>query len=395
MGQWRYYAKRAVGSLWLDTNVQLGSVELLDALSAPGSGTARVLGGLGNAFAEDGQLVWGKWNTLLFAEEDEKLKWVGVCTAAYPDGSDLKIEFVGWIGWWQRVPWTGLYEVWQTNVFTVVRMLIQAANAITNGLDSFPTQGLSGYTVGDPQPPVRPKAPNRGKGVNMTTYQNSGAYKNYKAADDLWVATYADYKKYSLAWWEGPYIGEEIDSLAKQTDFEYKARVAWTDRANLQYRLYFDMADDIITRRTDIAFVDGMNLAERISPKDGDEDYANQVIGLGAGEGQNMVRVTLSASDTRLFQAEFVNYKAVRDAKRLRALAQADLRRLNNKEYAIDQVVVWDVAGFAPLSTLSVGDEVKVQSNATNPPTDSWRRVVQIKRTPDNPYVTVSLEYTS
>lgn len=395
MGQWRYYAKRAVGNLWLDTNAQLGGVDITDALSAPGSGNARVIGGLGTPYAEDGRLVWGKWDTLLFAEEDEKLKWVGICTAAYPDDGDLKIEFVGWFGWLQRVPFNNLYEVWQRNVFTVVRMLIEYSSNITNGLDIYPSQNSSAYTVGDLQPPTRPKAPARGKGVTMAAYQNSAAYKNWKKADDLWVETYADYKKYSLAWWEAPYVGEEIDSLAKQTDFEYKCRVEWTNRASLSYRLYFDMADDIVNRRTDIAFIDGMNLAQRISPKDGDEDYANDIIGLGAGEGQNMNRVKLGIEDGRLYQAEFVQYKAVRDAKRLRALAQADLRRLNNKEYAIDQVVVWDVPGFAPLTTLSVGDEVRVQSSATNPPTDSFRRVVAIKRVPEKPFVTVSLEYTA
>lgn len=395
MGQWRYYAKRAVGDLWLDVNVQMGEPEFIDELSAPGAGRARILGGLGAPYAEDGRLVWGKWDTLIFAEENEKLKWVGICTAAYPDGGDLKIEFVGFFGWLQRVPFNGLYEVWQRNVFDVVRMLLAYAGEFGNGLDMYPSQNKSNYTVGDVKPPERPKAPTRGKGVTMAVYQASAAYKKFEKDDKFWVDNYADYKKYSLAWWEGPYIGEEIDVLAKQTDFEYRLRAEWTDRKNLKFRLYVDLADDIVTRRDDIAFVDGMNLARRISPKDGDEDYANQVIGLGAGEGQNMNRVAVTNNDGRLYQAEFVQYKAVRDERRLRALVQADLRRFNNKEYAIDQVVVWDVPGFAPLSTLQVGDEVKVHSTATTPATDTWRRVIQIKRVPETPYVTVSLEYTS
>lgn len=395
MGQWRYYAKRAVGNLWLDTNVQIKVEDLTDVLSGPGSGQARILGGLGSPYAEDGRLIWGKWDTLLFAEEDGELKWVGICTAAYPDESDLRIELVGWLGWLQKVPYHNAFGSWQINVFSVVRMLLGYANQITNGLDIFPSAGMSAYTVGDPQPPDRPEAPVRAKGVTMVDYQASTAYKNFEAADKAWVEQYADYKKYTLAWWEGPYVGEEIDTLAKQTDFEYKCRVAWLDRDNLSFRLYLDFADDIVRRRTDIAFIDGMNLAKRISPKDGDEDYANQVIGLGAGEGQNMTRAVVGRTDGRLFQGEYVNYKAVRETNRLRALVQADLRRLNNKEYAIDQVVVWDIPGFAPLKSLAVGDEVRVRSNATNPVTDSWRRVIEIKRTPEDPFVTVSLEYIS
>lgn len=398
MGEWRYYAQRAVSKAWLDTNAQLADVDLTWGLSGPNSGKAVVPAGLtANPFAEDGQLLWGKWNTMLYAEEDGKLMWVGICSAVWPDGGDLKLEFVGFSGWLQRVPFLGDYSSWQVNVFDVVRMYINYAVNATKpyNLDIIPSTNKSAFVVGDIKPPAEPEPPARAKGQTMDAYQNSAAYKRWETADQAWKDTYGDYAKYSLGWWEGQYVGEEIDQLAKELDFEYRERVTWFDRNRLIPRFYFDMADDMVRRRDDIAFIDGMNLAKPIAPKDGNEPFANHIIGLGAGEGRSMVRVTAGTNDGRLYQAQFVNYKAVRQTSRLRSLVNADLRTYANKEYDIDRVVVWDVEGFSSISTLATGDEVKVQSRETEPAIDTWRRVIEIQRSPEQPYATLTLEYAS
>lgn len=398
MGEWRYYAQRAVSKQWLDTNAQLADVDLTWALSGPGVGKARIPAGLTtNPFADDGQLLWGKWNTLLYAEEDGKLMWVGICSGAWPNKGDLMLEFVGFSGWLQRIPFMGDYASWQVNVFDVVRMYINWAINFTKPyhIDIIPSTNKSAFVVGDVKPPDEPKPPVRAKSQTMAAYQATTAYKNWEKADELWKDTYSDFAKYSLGWWEGQYVGEEIDQLAKELDFEYRERVTWFDRNRLIPRFYFDMADDMVRRREDIAFVDGMNLAQQITPKNGDKGFANRVYGLGAGEGRSMVRASAGGNDGRLFQAQIVNYKAVRNPTRLRSLVAADLRFYSNKEYDIDKVVVWDIPGFASISTLATGDEVKVQSRETVPPIDSWRRVIEIQRSPEQSYATLTLEYVS
>jgi hypothetical protein len=394
MGDWRYYVQRASSGLWLDTNCQLAEVNLAWALSAPNAGKATVLGGLNaTPTADDGRRTWGKWDTLLYAEEDEQLSWVGICNAAYPKGGDLNLEFIGTSGWLQRVPFTGDYASWEVNVYTVVRMLINHAKTYPGHLDIMPSSNNSAYSIGDPQPPARPVQPARLSGQTVAEYQASTRYKTWLAAATAWDTAYKEKKPYSLGWWEGQYVGEEMDQLAKEFDFEYREAYSWSDRNTLAARFDLVLADDMIRRREDIAFVDGTNLAQLLAPKDGDEAFANHVIALGAGEGRKMVRVNVGQEDGRLYQAEFANYKAVRDVNRLRNLASADLRFLSNTEYAIDTVAVWDVPGYASISTLQVGDEVKLQSANVQPELDSWRRVVEINRQPEESVAVVSLEY--
>lgn len=394
MGEWRYYAQRAATGRWLDTNVQLSEVDLTWALSAPNSGKCSVLGGLNaTPIAEDGRRTWGKWDTLLYAEEDENLQWVGVCNAAYPAGGNLNLEFVGVTGWLQRVPFMGDYSSWKVNAFDVVRMLIAHAKTYPNRLNIQPSANLSAYYLGDAQPPAKPTAPARKKGQTSAEYTATAAYKAYQTALENWNNTYSGYAPYSLGWWEGQYVGEEIDQIAKELDFEYRETYSWADRGALIPRFGMELADDMVRRRDDIAFVEGMNIAKLLAPKDGDEPYANTVIGLGAGEGRKMVRVSANSDDGRLYQAEFANYKAVRDASRLRNLVNADLRLLSNTEYAIDNVSVWDVEGYSSISTLRVGDEVNVKSNAMSPALDTWRRVVEINRNPEESVAILSLEY--
>src|SRR4249919_1336731 len=102
MGDWRYFTQRAGNGLWLDTNTQLSDVSLSWILSGPGNGQALIPAGLNaTPTASDGRNTWGKFDTMLYAEEDEKLGWVGICTSATPDDAGLHLEFIGTTGWLQ------------------------------------------------------------------------------------------------------------------------------------------------------------------------------------------------------------------------------------------------------------------------------------------------------
>jgi hypothetical protein len=116
------------------------------------------------------------------------------------------------------------------------------------------------------------------------------------------------------------------------------------------------------------------------------------VIALGAGEGRKMLQVTAGGEDGRLYQAEFMQYKSVRNKTRLRALAQADHKILNTKNPEIDSVAVWDVPGFASISTLRAGDEVQVKSQNIVPNVDAWVRITKITRNPEESIVLLVVE---
>lgn len=380
----RYYVQRPATGLWLDTNAQLGNSPLTWSLSGPNSAKAKIPIGINlNPIAEDGRPVWGKWDSILLVEEDGDLVWGGVCTEAMPDADGLQLEFVGGVGWLQRVDFNAHLSVWKTNVFDIVRTLVQHAMSKPNSMQFVLSPGQSAFTVGDKEPDEgKPQPPARGKGQSEEEYAQSDEYKRYQGYQQQWDRLYGDREKFELSWFEAPYVGEEIDTLAKETGFEYRERVTWRDRGALTYQFHLDFADDMSRRRDDIAFVDGMNLAKALDPKNGAVNFANRVIGLGAGDGRDMVRAEVGADDGRLYQAEFVQYKSIANVQRLRSLAEVDLRSLSNQTPKIDSITVWDVAGFSPIRSLIVGDEVMVKSSHSSPPIEAWVKITKITRDP-------------
>lgn len=395
MGDWRFYAQRPETGLWLDTNVQLAKPELTWALSAPNSGQALVPAGMDvSPIAEDGRSTWGKMDTLLFGEEDGDLGWVGICTAANPDKEGLHLEFIGTSGWLSGVPYSDVYSSWKVNTFDVVRHLIHHAKGYKPGFDLITPSHNSQWSVGDVQPPDRPRRPHRRKGQKISDWKNSDRYKAWLDDVSKWLDKYGDREKFEFGWYEAPYVGEEIDSLAREQGFEYRERVSWDDKGNLIPKFYFDFADDMTRRRDDIAFVDGVNLAQPLDPKDGNEKFANRVIALGAGEGRKMRRAEAGQADGRLYQAQYVQYKSVRNTSRLANLAQTEYRVLNNNDPKLDNIVVWDVPGFADVGSLRVGDEVKVTSENATPTINSWVRVKKITRDPTASVAVVGVEVT-
>lgn len=341
---------------------------------------------------EDGEPIWSKWNTLLLAEEDGKLAWAGICTTADPTDKGLDLEFVGPRGWLQGVPFLDVLSVWKTNAFDVLRTLLAHSEQYTPGFKFVVPTHDSQYTVGDPNPPPKPKKPGRRKGESKTDYADSDRIKKWEKEAKQWDEDYGDYERFEIAYYEGPYVGEEMDTLAKEVGFDYREGVEWVDpnTRKVRYTLYF--ADSIRNRRTDIEFVDGINIAAALDPSAGDEKYANHVITLGAGEGRKMRTGEAVSDDGRLYQGEFVEYKDIRQQDRLRKLAQADVDRLSNTTPKIGSVVVWDVAGFASISTLRVGDEVKIVSENTTPRFEAWHLVTGITRNPTLSTVTLNVE---
>lgn len=378
---WRYYAQRATTGDWLDTNVQLSSPLLSWVLSAPDNGRAILPHGIGNPKAEDGRPVFGKWDTLLLAEEDRKLQWFGICTEAVPTKEGTGLEFIGLPGWLAGVPYEKEYRVWKTPLWEVVKEILSEAKKIKDGLhfQSHFTGG-EGWTIGDAKPPEPPKADK-----DKTAEQNA-------AAAEAWRENHGWKTPYELAWWASPMVGREIDSLAKEYGFDYAARIRWEDRGKLKYSLHMDFSNEMRTRREDIEFVDGINLAAPIDVKPGTDKYANRIIALGAGEGRDMLIAKAGNDDGRLYQASIVSYKAINQLQRLKDLAKADLKRHHANGVRVDTLVVWDMPGFAPISSLNVGDEVKIRSSNTVPTVNDWARVTSITRNPTESTAVVNFE---
>ena len=395
---YRFYVKRAVGPGWLDTNAQFADAVMSDNLSAPGILTARIPAGLkGGDRAEDGRFIYGRWDTVVIAESaDRRYRWSGVCVNAAPnDDGGTGLMFIGATGWWQKVPYLRHYQTWRKDAARVLDDLFAGAMEDAPSklplILNTPNDGLN-RTVGDENPPPKPKEPVREAGETMEDFQDREDYKAYEKALEEWEKQYSDNEQYSLAWWEAPYLGEEVDALANELGFEYRERTEWRDRTNLDFRMHVDVAVELRNRRHDIMFEDGVNIALPLKVRDDEQVFANHIIGLGAGEGRDMVRAEARSSNNRLYQAEYLSAKDVRDHGRLKGLVENQLSLYSGDAAQVDGVTVWDSPGYASVGTLHPGDEVFVKSRFTTPSVNIWRRITKVERRPHSSTLVLGLE---
>lgn len=383
---------------WQFTVIRPGTWEVLDRdpsfmqaatigwpLDAPAWATAIIpAGSYADGIAQDGQAMWQKWNTIVLVREDGVLKPPLICVHVEPDKAGTELTFVGFTGWLQGVPFTDVLSTWERNVFWVVRQLVDHALTKTPNLPIDVTPGASAKMVGDPEPPNKPRKPNRNKNESKNEYQNSTRYENWEQDMQQWENNHGDKEKYRLGWWEAAYVGEEIDTLAKETGFNYREDCIYDWELNgSQPVFYLTLSDNLQTVRNDIKLVNGENMSKGIEAKEADLPYATQVIGLGAGEGPKMrYYQTPLVPGTPLYQGQFIQYKAARNKKRLRELSKRDLRKLDDTYSAIDTVEVWDMPGHASISSLKPGDVVEIIDQYAQPTVQTWRRIVEVVRSP-------------
>lgn len=384
---WRYYARRAVGGTWLDTNVKVVDVRYTETLNGPFVSELTVLpAGPGDTMvAPDGRPIYGKWDTLVYIEIDDVLQGVFIVDDLYPVAEGTRLELIGLSAWLYGADYTDVFSSWEVNTFVVLRHLLDHATSKPRGIDFVRDGGLmSSTTVGDPNPPPKPKRPPRNKGESKKDWKGSQRYKDWENDLASWKNQYGDWQRYKIASWQQLSVGHEISELVKETGFQWCESYRWVDKAALTPEYKFLYADRLGVDRTDIEFVVGVNIAKELEPRDVNERYSNKVIALGAGEGPKMLRRTAVVDDGRLYKASFMRRKHVHNKKKLQRLADRQVARTAVVNIKIGAADVISSPGYASLNTLKLGDIVPVRSSVTIPPLDIMCKVISISRAPDS-----------
>jgi hypothetical protein len=377
MTDWRFYAQRPVSGIWLDTDVAFSGITATRAISAPNSAQATLMLPDSNPLGEDGRPIWGKWDTLLYCEKDGELDQVYIADSVQPGSGGAQLKLIGASGWLARVPYTGVYQVWSTNTFDVMRELLDHANSKPRGIDWVYPSLDSATTVGDPEPGPKPVKPPRHKGESLSDYKDSTRYHNWQ--DDLAAWQDADGKnqKYKVVFWESPYILDEINNLVEQEDFDWREEYRWvTGQFDPEFKINF--ADNLSVHRTDIAIIDGDNTQGRLFPTDDDGGYANTVIAIGAGQGRKALKQIVAVDDGRLYAARYFTRKHIHHNNQLAKAATKALNRYRTIDPQIGATNLYNVGGMADVSTLNPGDIVDIRSDLLNPPLDAQARVKSV-----------------
>ena len=322
---WRYIAQRAVSGEFLDYDLPLEVSELSWALSSAGALKATIAPEIANFTAADGRPLLEEWSTFLYAEEGGVIRWGGIVVSSTFDDETWTVEASGFACYPHGIPYLGSLRVYSVDPTSVVE-------DIWRHIQSFPDGNLGVEFVRQPTP-VR---------IGQPPYNG--------AADE----------PYELVWWEAPDCGAEIQTLADTTPFDFVEEHEW-DGDNIAHRIRTHYPR-VGRRRTDLAFVQGDNVTNVVSfMRDGD-DYANTIVGLGAGEGELALRRVLPERDGRLRRTHVYSAKDVSNAARLDALIRSELQaRRGYLEVTSLDLVDHD---NARIGSWELGDDILVSADA-------------------------------
>ncbi|MEV5451331.1 hypothetical protein [Streptomyces sp. NPDC052535] len=275
-------------------------------------------------------------NTVLTAERDRTLLWGGVLWRAEPEGASYPVEASGW----------GSY--------------LHRRHDTHGNLD-----GRGPYTNADPCKVIR----------DAWAYAQAQPDGNLRVSVDATtskakVGTTAE--PYSTAWWESPVLGEVVDDMTEiEGGPEWTETTDWSNgRPAGRIRLGWPRLG---TRRTDISFTSGVNVATTVPVSYDADDYAQVVIALGAGEGRGRRRAIDAIRNGRLRLEHVLEVPAEKGNDRLAARARTE-RTSRQVMGEVTEIEVIDHPA-ARIGSWQVGDDVRVSLHDQWSDFDGWCRI--------------------
>lgn len=353
---WRYIAQDLPSGAFVDWDLPLTGVQITRTLSGPGRLTGTIPVEVARLLGPDGQPVLRPWGTAVWAEVDGQIRGGGILTPLELDGPALSVDCVGFSGYPQGMPWTGdARALVDVDPLDIVR-------TVWAHLQSYPAGNL-GVVVDTTASPVRVGEPE--KDVSLTT----------GAGEDVEFQT----GPFRLEWWSTHDLGQVIDDLAADTPFDYLEHTAW-DGDDLVHRLQLGYPT-IGSRRPDLRFAVGENVTVSPATSADDDDYASDVLALGAGEGKAMVRAAVHRDGPGLRRVHVYTDKTARSTTTLANAARRELDRLTGR----GRLTTLTVADHphARLGSFDVGDEIPIVGRAGWADLDTWGRVVELVIEPE------------
>jgi hypothetical protein len=355
---WRFFAERLQGD---GTAVYLGDIPLTgvtitDALSAPPGLTGKLTPEWATWKLDDDAPLIADWSTAIYAEADDEIRGGGILTNMdYGDDGSLALDCVGFSGYPKNMPYTASMYGVQVDPLDMLRHIWDHLQGQADG--------NLGVVVDPLTSPIR-----IGTELEQVEFDTVSGPVSFEAGP------------YKLAWWQTHDLGKEIDDLAEQTPFDWREVNAWRDDGTIEHRIQLGYPR-LGTRRHDLRFAFGENIAVQPSVADEGEDFANEILALGAGEGRDMKRATKANRDGHVRRVRVVTDKSLTSASRLNAAADAELRRSQGMLQVTD-LQVRDHLN-AELGSWSVGDEIFVQGTTGWRRFDSWCRIIESAISPD------------
>lgn len=357
---WRYFATRLNGDgteNLIATDLPLNVDSFTHTLSGPNAMSARIDFEVAYLKDEEGRPILKRWETAIYAEKDDVIRWGGILTDVEEDGQRLALTVQGFVAYAYGQPYLDERQWIQADPLVIARHIWEHLQSFDGGnLAVVLDETTSPVRVGTETEDVEFET---GEG-NQVSFE-AGPYKlNFFSTHDL---------------------GGEFDSLAEATPFDYAEVHEWQGET-IRHRIRLGYPA-LGQRREDLRFVVGENVhTDPVVEQDGDE-YASEVVVLGSGEGRKMVRASAEVNERDgLRRVKVITDKSAASKPRAKAIAKAELQARIGAEN-VSTITVLDHPS-APLGSFSVGDEIRIQGSGKgwNGDLYLWVRILEITTQP-------------
>lgn len=198
----------------------------------------------------------------------------------------------------------------------------------------------------------------RGVGTSTPSAHGKGTDVVYKGTPTRTVEAIPA-EPYRLTWDEATDLGSEIETLRTEANFDFAEAHRWngeTIASSIEIGY-----PRLGTKRTDLAFIQGDNVIDLVTPTLNGDDFANVVIGVGAGEGTKSIHRTNAVRDGRLRRTAVYTSKATKTAARMDTLIAAEAARRRNL-LEISEVTVTNHPN-AVIGSWALGDDVLIEAS--------------------------------
>jgi hypothetical protein len=422
----RMHLQNLLTGAWLHRDVQgITSPSITWALNAPDQFTCTVAPPRPDLLDATGNPVAQEWRDACYLEENDEIKFGGILTSSTFNGPQWQMSFAGFMGYPAGIPYEGAdYVKTRIDALDVIRDLwswLQSRPQSNIGLQPDTTDsgtllgavvptgaktGLKGdakagstvLKVRDAQP-FNPKmrvsiAGGSAHTVKSTSTTASTITLTTPTAnphyDGATVAQVVDPTPYALYWYNSTDIGAEIGNIQTETVFDMWETHTWVDatRTAVRHRLHFGVPR-AGKRQAGLRFAEGENVVTAVQGTRDGSNFANEVVGLGAGQGKAQIRAQVAQVDGHLRRVTVYTDQSITTPARMQSRAQ----RILTSRLAIDtpgSVVVINHPN-APFGSFVPGDDIYVQWVTGWRNTGIWCRITQMSQDPTTNLMTLTL----
>lgn len=186
---------------------------------------------------------------------------------------------------------------------------------------------------------------------------------------------------YENPWWEFRDCGQEQDKMLDLAGADYIEHHGWNDD-HTAFTHHISLGVPRLGRkRSDLRFVEGENIIEPVGLRIEGDEFAQTVVGVGRGEGSEIVHHTIAHRDHRLRRTAVVIDKAA-DLPMIEKKAMREYHRRSNLTN-VPSVLIRDHDN-ARISAIEPGDDILVEARTQwFDRVRVWVRVLSIRQSID------------